>query len=89
VNQAAYLPEIPEAAAKGSVADVYGDIRRVLGDPNVALIFRTLATVPGRLERICAKVLPSLRTAYGRRAVDELAGLTVECVEPFLPQPLR
>lgn len=72
----AVLGEIPESAARGSVADVYADIRRVLGVPFVVLIYRVLATEPGRLERIWTDLAPNLGSEYGRRAAGELSRVT-------------
>jgi hypothetical protein len=53
----AYLAELAERDATGSVAETYADIRRVVGLTNVNLIYRHLAATPGLLER----VWPALR----------------------------
>lgn len=79
------LAEIPEPAATGSTAELYADIRRVVGVPFVVLIYRYLATVPGRMEEIWAELAPSLASEEGRaaRARVEAASALV----PGLPRP--
>jgi hypothetical protein len=71
-----YLQEIPETASTGSVAEVYEGLRRTLGVPFVAFVYRALAVEPGRLERIWADLLPNMTSAYMREAADELAVVT-------------
>lgn len=44
-----FLAEVPEHTATGETADIYQQIRRAIGIPNVNLIFRHMATVPGCL----------------------------------------
>jgi len=67
------LTEVPEAEATGGVAAAYDDIRRVLGLPIVNLIYRHLATRPGRLEETWAALRPSLTSSAAERAAAELA----------------
>lgn len=43
------VPAIAEAAATGEIAEIFADIRRVLGVDNVNLIWRHLATIPDAL----------------------------------------
>jgi hypothetical protein len=43
------VPAITEAAATGETAEIFGDIRHVLGVEVVNLIWRHLATIPGAL----------------------------------------
>ena len=70
------VPSILESDATGKVAEIYADIRQVLGTSIVNLIWRNLATIPGALEWtwITAKPLylgPA--PAYGeavRRAIE-------------------
>ena len=76
-----YLGEVSEATAVGTVAAVYADIRRVLGAPVVAFVYRALAIQPGRLERIWAELLPNLTSGYGRAAAEELAAATLAGVQ--------
>jgi hypothetical protein len=70
------VPSILESDATGEVAEIYADIRQVLGTSIVNLIWRNLATVPGALEWtwIAAKPLyrgpaPGYAEAV-RRAID-------------------
>jgi hypothetical protein len=73
VTEGPYLREIPEAAATGSVAEVYEGLRHVLGAPFVAFVYRALAAEPGRLEAIWADLRPNMTSPAARRAADELA----------------
>ena len=43
------VPSVLESEARGEVADIYADIRKVLGTSVVNLIWRNLATMPGAL----------------------------------------
>jgi hypothetical protein len=70
------VPSILESDATGKVAEIYADIRKVLGTSIVNLIWRHLATIPGALEWtwITAKPLyrgpaPGYAEAV-RRAID-------------------
>jgi hypothetical protein len=70
------VPSILESDATGRVAEIYADIRQVLGTSIVNLIWRNLATIPGALEWtwITAKPLyrgpaPGYAEAV-RRAID-------------------
>lgn len=69
------LAELPEAAATGRVAEVYADIRAVLGLPMVNLVYRHLATKPGLLERSWAALRPNLASSAAAAAADELTAL--------------
>ena len=44
------VPSILESEATGKVAEIYADIRQVLGTGVVNLIWRNLASIPGALE---------------------------------------
>src|SRR5260370_36867913 len=44
------VPSILECEATGKVAEIYADIRQVLGASIVNLIWRNLATIPDALE---------------------------------------
>jgi len=52
------VPSVLEADARGAIADIYADIRKVLGTSVVNLIWRNLATMPGALEWTWAAVRP-------------------------------
>ena len=43
------VPSVLETEATGEIADIYADIRKVLGTSVVNLIWRNLATMPGAL----------------------------------------
>jgi len=63
------LPEVSEADAKGSLREVYADIRQVMRLPMVNLIYRHLATQQATLER----VWNALRPHFASGAVDTAA----------------
>ena len=52
------VPAVPEAAAIGDIAEIFADIRRVLGVGVVNLIWRHLATIPGALPWAWGTVRP-------------------------------
>ena len=52
------VPSVLESDAKGEIADIYADIRQVLGTSVVNLIWRNLATMPGALEWTWSTVRP-------------------------------
>ena len=52
------VPSILEADARGETAQIYADIRKVLGTSVVNLIWRNLATMPGALPWTWATVRP-------------------------------
>jgi hypothetical protein len=74
----AYLDEIPESEASGSVAEAYEGLRRVVGVPFVAFVYRALATEPGRLEAIWAELEPSLVSPSARAGAEELGAVTLD-----------
>jgi hypothetical protein len=77
------VPAIAEAAATGETAEIFADIRRVLGVEVVNLIWRHLATFPDALPWAWR----SLRPAYlGGTVVAEAAALHGELVLPPLPR---
>ena len=55
------VPSVLESDAKGDIADIYADIRKVLGTSVVNLIWRNLATMPGALEWTWSTVRPLYR----------------------------
>jgi hypothetical protein len=70
------VPSILESEATGQVAEIYADIRQVLGTSIVNLIWRNLATIPGALEWTWTTAKPLYlgpAPAYAeavRRAID-------------------
>lgn len=68
-----YLPEIREFQARGSVAATYAEIRAVVGLPIVNLVYRNLATVPGRLEGVWAELAPVLREPAAQVIAGQIA----------------
>lgn len=52
------VPSILESDAKGEIAEIYADIRKVLGTSVVNLIWRNLATMPGALPWTWSTVRP-------------------------------
>ncbi len=68
------LPEIPESDATGSVAEVYEDIKAVTGLPLVNLVYRYLATVPGRLEAAWHELRPNLVDPRTIEAAEAISG---------------
>jgi hypothetical protein len=78
------LAEVPEASAVGSLADVYADIRRVLGVANVVLVDRAFAAQPGRLERVWSVLRPNLASAQARIFST---GLSVPAIGSVVPYP--
>ena len=69
------LAELPEAAATERVAELYADIRAVLGLPMVNLVYRALATKPGVLDDCWAAMRPNLASAAAASAAGELVAL--------------
>jgi hypothetical protein len=69
----AYLPEILEGEAAGTLAQTYDDIRTILAVPVVNLIYRHLAVEPGRLESIWAELRPNLAHPATHVLATELA----------------
>ena len=52
------LPEISESTSDHTILAIYNDIKAVLGTPNVNLIFRQIATIPGGLEYVWTTLRP-------------------------------
>ena len=55
------VPSVLKSDATGDIADIYADIRNVLGTSVVNLIWRNLATMPGALEWTWSTVRPLYR----------------------------
>jgi hypothetical protein len=66
------IEEVDERAARGSVADTYADIRRVLGVPMVVFVYRALAATTGRLERVWKLLAPNLASVEAQRIAATL-----------------
>ena len=74
------VPSVLESEARGEIADIYADIRKVLGTSVVNLIWRNLATMPGALEWTWSTVRPlylgdAPLHAEAVRQTDRAAGL--------------
>jgi len=82
INDPRLLEEVSEEAARGSVADTYADIRRVLGVPMVVFVYRALAASPGRLERVWSVLRPSLVSVATQRNAESLDASTPGAVIP-------
>jgi hypothetical protein len=67
-----YLREIPERAARGRVAELYEDIRTVLGLPLVNLVYRHLAVDEDRLAAVWSVLRPNLASQAAAEAEEEL-----------------
>ncbi|KRQ94420.1 hypothetical protein CQ12_32825 [Bradyrhizobium jicamae] len=52
------VPSVLESDARGEIAEIYADIRKVLGTSVVNLIWRNLATMPGALQWTWSTVRP-------------------------------
>jgi hypothetical protein len=62
------VPSVLEADARGEIAEIYADIRKVLGTSVVNLIWRHLATMPGALPWTWATARPLYLGAAPRHA---------------------
>jgi hypothetical protein len=71
------LLELSEADATGRTAELYADIRAVLGLPMVNLVYRHLATKPGVLEQCWAELRPNFASRAVAAAADELVALAL------------
>jgi len=81
----AYLVEIPEAEAEGQVAEIYEDIRLVLGVPVVNLVYRRLAVEPELLVAVWRSLRPNLASRTADRAAGQLVALATPPVVTPLP----
>ncbi|MDA1097804.1 MAG: hypothetical protein O2967_02375 [Proteobacteria bacterium] len=68
------LAELPEAAAEGRIAEIYGEIRRLWAVPYVSSLQRHLATRPGRLEWVWSALGPAFRSGQAQTAAWRVAG---------------
>jgi hypothetical protein len=68
------LAEVAEHDARGRVADIYADIRAVLGIPVVNLVYRCLAVEPARLDTIWRTLQPNLTSRAADEAATRLVG---------------
>src|SRR5260370_278542 len=76
------VPAITEATATGEIAEIFADIRRVLGVEVVNLIWRHLATIPGALPWAWGMLRPLYRDGS---IAAEAAALRNELDLPPLP----
>jgi hypothetical protein len=83
------LLEVPEAEAEGLVAELYEDIRHVLGLPLVNLVYRHLAVEPERLRTAWRQLRPNLTDATADRGAEELLRAPHLEVPPFPLEALR
>jgi hypothetical protein len=78
-----HLAEVAEAAATGTVAETYEEIRRTLGLPLVNFVYRHLAATPGRLEATWQELRPNLAHPATEAAARELAAAAPPGVLPI------
>ena len=62
------VPSVLETEARGEIAEIYADIRKVLGTSVVNLIWRNLATMPGALQWTWSTVRPLYEGAAPKHA---------------------
>jgi len=60
------LAELPEGEARGAIADIYGEIRRLWAVPYVSSLQRHLASRPGWLEWAWAALAPAFTSGRGQ-----------------------
>src|ERR1044072_4991799 len=83
------VPSVLEADATGEIAEIYADIRKILGTSVVNLIWRNLATMPGALEWTWSAVRPlylgdAPQHAEAVRATGALREWPVFSADPLL-----
>jgi hypothetical protein len=83
------IPAVDESAATGEIAEIFADIRRVLGVEVVNLVWRHLATLPGALPWAWETLRPlyadGTLVAEARRLHEQL---TLPHLRPFPPEVL-
>ena len=84
------MPSILESEATDEVAEIYADIRQVLGTSIVNLIWRNLATIPGALEWTWFTAKPPYlgRPLAMRRQYDARSTF-LRCLFPRRPRHCR
>jgi hypothetical protein len=75
------VPAIREADARGEIAEIFADIRKVVGTSVVNLVWRHLATIPGALPWTWATVRPLYLGTAPRHAESVRRGIAL----PELP----
>ncbi len=83
------IPAVSEEAATGTIAEIFADIRHILGVGVVNLIWRNLATVPGALPWAWGTLRPLY--ADGTLAIEAgllRSQLTLPLLPPFPPELL-
>src|SRR5437762_2779294 len=79
-----YLGEVAEADARGRLAELYAEIRAVLGLPFVNLVYRHLAVDEERLAAVWAALGPNLASQAAADAAQRLvAAAAPPAVEPL------
>lgn len=71
----AVLQELREEDADEATANIYADIRHLSALPQVNLIYRHLATLPGVLEAVWTSISPWIRSSEADRAVANLLSI--------------
>lgn len=66
------VPSVSEAEATGEIAEIYADIRRVMGMSFVNLIWRNLASIPGALSWVWFSMTPLYERGLLIREADAL-----------------
>ena len=82
------VPSILEADAVGEIADIYADIRKVLGTAVVNLVWRNLATMPGALQWTWFAVRPLYLGQASQHAEAVRRTITLPDVPGFSPDTL-
>ena len=78
------LAELPEEAATGPIAEIYGEIRRLWAVPYVSSLQRHLATRPGWLEWSWSALEPAFQSGVAQNAGWRLAaGLDLPRLAPM------
>lgn len=84
------LAELSEAQARGEIADIFAEVRRLFAVPYVSAIYRHLATTPGLLEWAWGSVAPVFRDGSAQEASWRLAAdLPVAPLAPISREALR
>ena len=84
------LPELQERDARGELAAIYAEIRRLWGVPYVSSLQRHLATRPGWLEWTWAALAPAFTSGRAQAAAGRAAeGVRVPPLPPVSRDALR
>ena len=83
------LAEVAERDARGTVAEIYEDIRAVFGVGFVVLVYRALATDEARLQGAWEAVRPNLLSDEGSRVARALGSEAAVPVAPVAQSVLK